>query len=77
MKQIIQTIKGSVRRYEMREVAPNHSRSTDIGGTTYTAEIYVDTEALQYLANRAALNKGGKAKAGPVSVKITKRANVI
>lgn len=41
--------------------------------TRNTAEVWVDFSSVENLANRAALNKSGKAKAGPVTVQIVKR----
>lgn len=70
--QPFQTIHGSVVRHKM--VATEHgSRSQPSETIAYTAEIFLDGESLTYLCNRAALNKTGKAKAGPVSIKITSR----
>lgn len=73
----LHTQPGSIRRYAMRPTADGKgSRSTDVGGIIYIAHVFLDDEALTYLCNRAALNKGGKAKSGPVHVKIMSREEV-
>lgn len=69
MKQYFKTLTGQARQRTMNA----ENRFVDVGGVAYCAEFQFDPAALQYLANKAALSKKGKAQAGPIFVTITKR----
>lgn len=70
----LQVKQGRIRRYVMRPTGDGKGEiRTDIGGQEYQAEVFIDPAALGYLCNRAALNKSGKLKAGPVHIKIISR----
>lgn len=77
MKTKLQPVTGTARRYQKQTTIDATGtvsrRSVDIGGIVYQCEITVDLEDVRHLAHRAALNKGRKARSGPVSAKLISR----
>lgn len=69
----IQTRNGSVRRTQLKEIEPGHMRRVEVGTVEFSVDVFIDLENVGWMANAAALSKGGKCTAGPVTVKVTKR----
>jgi len=76
MKKRVQEMAGVMPRYETRKISDDHWRSEVVADVHYQAEVSIDWDMVRALCNRAALNKGGRAKSGPCYVRMLERREV-
>jgi hypothetical protein len=80
LKAKVTAYKGLTAQRELRKNAPGvderavyHANTVHDGYEIVTFDVLIDVAALTYLGVRAAGNKNGTAKVGPLTVKITGR----
>jgi hypothetical protein len=61
---------------ELKEISPGHTRSVPVRREHVVCNIFLDWTTLEYVMDKAARNKRGISKSGPIIAKIKSRKEI-